>query len=381
MNNIMDYIDWRGDIGFDQDGINEVDNLILSMVSYLNFDMLRGGQTIEEANRAYIEKKKRGTNREARDFIQKIEKLTDELAKTNRYRSVMISDYMYKYDHDKESQFSAMTFHLGDVIYVAFRGTDESLIGYKEDFNMCFSAPVMAQKDSVVYLKNIMDKYSDAKVYVGGHSKGGNLAVYSVVGLDEYYRDRVVEIYNNDGPGFTEEILETLAYKATVKKVKKLLPNGSVVGILMDDNEKYSIVEAKGNNGLVQHDGFNWEVKGTRFVRTNKFTDQSIRINQTLKIWLKNLDRDERNRFIDEFYILIKKSTDANRLDDIAGKELQSALAIIKNISSMDDNSKEVMTSAIKKLVKSNSEARKKVGVRKKIKKKLKKITANRKIL
>ena len=96
---------------------------------------------------------------------------------------------------------------------------------------------------------------------------------------------------------------------------------------------------------------------------------------------MKNLDRDERNRFIDEFYILIKKSTDANRLDDIAGKELQSALAIIKNISSMDDNSKEVMTSAIKKLVKSNSEARKKVGVRKQIKKKLKKITANRKIL
>lgn len=108
----------------------------------------------------------------------------DKLAKTQRYRGVTISNYMYKYDHDNESQFCAMTFSFGDWIYVAYRGTDESLVGFKEDFNMCFSAPVMAQKDAVAYLRQVLNKYRDQEVYTGGHSKGGNLAVYSHVGID-----------------------------------------------------------------------------------------------------------------------------------------------------------------------------------------------------
>lgn len=103
MNNIMDYLDWRGDISFDQDGINEVDNLIFSMVSYLNFDMLRGANSLEEASKAYAESKKRGASKETRDFIKKIEKLLNRLGQVERYRSVRISDYIYKYDHDNES--------------------------------------------------------------------------------------------------------------------------------------------------------------------------------------------------------------------------------------------------------------------------------------
>ena len=369
MNNIMDYLDWRGDIGFDQDGLNEVDNLIFSMVAYLNFDMIRGAQTIEEASKAYKDSKKRGTSKESRDFIKKIERLLDKLAKTQRYRGVTISNYMYKYDHDNESQFCAMTFSFGDWIYVAYRGTDESLVGFKEDFNMCFSAPVMAQKDAVAYLRQVLNKYRDQEVYTGGHSKGGNLAVYSHVGIDGEYRKRIVKIFNNDGPGFTEEILKTPAYRET-KKVIKLLPHGSVVGILMDDEEEYSIVKAKGDNGIVQHDGFNWDIKGTKFVKKDKFTDQSIRINQTLKLWLASLDREERNKFIDEFYGLIVKSTDASILGDISGKEIQSALAIVKNINSMDEESKKILVSAIKKLLKSTSEARGKLSMKKKLQKK-----------
>jgi hypothetical protein len=370
MNNIMDYLDWRGDIGFDQDGLNEVDNLIFSMVAYLNFDMIKGAQTIEEASKAYKDSKKRGTSKESRDFIKKIERLLDKLAKTQRYRGVTISDYMYKYDHDNESQFCAMTFRFGDWIYVAYRGTDESLVGFKEDFNMCFSAPVMAQKDAVAYLRQVLNKYRDQEVYTGGHSKGGNLAVYSHVGIDGEYRKRIVKIFNNDGPGFTEEILKTPAYRETAKKVIKLLPHGSVVGILMDDEEEYSIVKAKGDNGIVQHDGFNWDIKGTKFVKKDKFTDQSIRINQTLKLWLASLDREERNKFIDEFYGLIVKSTDASILGDISGKEIQSALAIVKNINSMDEESKKILVSAIKKLLKSTSEARGKLSMKKKLQKK-----------
>jgi len=340
------------------------------MEAYLNFDMIRGAQTIEEASKAYKDSKKRGTSKESRDFIKKIERLLDKLAKTQRYRGVTISNYMYKYDHDNESQFCAMTFSFGDWIYVAYRGTDESLVGFKEDFNMCFSAPVMAQKDAVAYLRQVLNKYRDQEVYTGGHSKGGNLAVYSHVGIDGEYRKRIVKIFNNDGPGFTEEILKTPAYRETTKKVIKLLPHGSVVGILMDDEEEYSIVKAKGDNGIVQHDGFNWDIKGTKFVKKDKFTDQSIRINQTLKLWLASLDREERNKFIDEFYGLIVKSTDASILGDISGKEIQSALAIVKNINSMDEESKKILVSAIKKLLKSTSEARGKLSMKKKLQKK-----------
>ena len=374
MNNIMDYLDWRGDISFDQDGINEVDNLIFSMVSYLNFDMLRGANSLEEASKAYAESKKRGTGKETRDFIKKIEKLLNRLGQVERYRSVRISDYIYKYDHDNESQFCAMTFAFGNWVYVAYRGTDDSLVDFKEDFNMCFSAPVMAQKDAVTYLRHIMDKYKDQEVYTGGHSKGGNLAVYAHVGIEEAYRKRVVQIYNNDGPGFTEEILKTPEYKETAKKVVKLLPQGSVVGILMDDEGEYFIVNARGDNGIIQHDGLNWDVKGRKFVKKDKFTDQSTYINRTLKIWLASPDRDERGKFVDEFYDLIVKSTDANMLGDISGKEVQAALAMIKNLRSMDEENREILASAMKKLLKSNSKSIGKISVRKRFKEKAEEI-------
>lgn len=369
MNNIIDYLEWRGDIEFDYDGISEVDNLIFSMIAYLNFDMLRGTYRIEDAAKAYFAAKKRGTSRQTRGFIRKIENLLDKLSKVDRYKDILVSDYIYKYDHDNESQFSAMAFTYGSWTYVAYRGTDDSLIGFKEDFNMCFSAPVAAQKEAVTYLKKILDKYPRQDIYIGGHSKGGNLAVYSLVGLGHGYMDRVVQIYNNDGPGFTEKILKMPSYKEVAKKVKKLLPSNSLVGVLMNDEEGYSIVKARGDSGIVQHDGFNWYVKTREFVKVDSFSDESLHINKTLELWLASFNMEERNKFIDEFYSLIIKSTDASVLGDISGKEIHSIISMVKNIRSLDEDSKDILLSGIKKLIKSNSKAKNKVSLGNKIRK------------
>lgn len=364
MNTIMEYLDWRGDLSFDASPFNDVDNLILAELSYLNMPKVEGKSTIEKVAKRYLEINNVGDKDDKRtvsNLIRRIEKLFIRVAKTDRFSNVVVSDYINKFDEVKQSQFSAMLFTISErLAYVAFRGTDDTLIGFKEDFNMSFSTQVQGQIDSVKYLKYILEKYKDKKIIVGGHSKGGNFAVYAVASLEDEQRDRIIQVYNNDGPGFAEEFINSKGYEKTVNKVKKFLPKGSVVGILMNDNEKYYVVNAKGNTGFTQHDGLNWEVLGTEFVTVKNLNDQSVFFDETLKKWLDSLDEKEKTEFVDSVYYLVKGSTSATRYTDITNNRMKSSIKILKGIADMDDEKKEVIQGIIYKLIKSGTEVRRK---------------------
>lgn len=372
LNNIIDYIDWRGDLTFKQSGFNEVDNMIFSQISYLNLGVIKGEMSIEELGQRY-EKEIKNRNITQSSYIAslitRIEKMFMKAYKSNRFKDVLVSDFVNKFDEINESQFSAMTFIIDeDTIYVAFRGTDDTIVGFKENLNMSFSAPVPGQIDSVSYLRGILNKYDKKNIIVGGHSKGGNFAVFAVSGLTQEERDRISIVYNNDGPGFTEKILNSYGYKDTVKKVKKYLPKDSFVGILMDDEEEYIVVNASGASGILQHDGLNWEVRGSEFVKRKSITEKSQFVDKTVKYWLEGLNKEQREAFVDELYRIVKKSTNANCLNDISENRLSATYNFIRKMTNMDNEKKDMMQDTVMRLIHSGSEVKKEKKERKKVK-------------
>ena len=363
MDTIVDYIDWRGDITFEQSGFNEVDNLIFSQIAYLNLGVVKGMVPISELGERYIKMMA------ARDgnpdvyvspLTTRVEKMFLKAAKSRRFKDVKVTDFVNKFDEVKESQFSAMTFIIDEkTVYVSYRGTDDTIVGFKENLNMAFSAPVPGQLDAVEYLKSILSKFDHEEILVGGHSKGGNFAVYAVSGLNDIQRERIKTVYNNDGPGFTENILNSHGYRETVGKVKKYIPKDSFVGILMDDEEEYIVINAHGSSGILQHDGLNWDVRGTGFVKMPGVTPKSQFVDKTIKHWLEGLDRKEREEFVEELYDIVKRSMQANKLNDISENRLKMTYRFFKKVGSMEDDKREMMQNTVMKLIQSGSEIKK----------------------
>lgn len=358
MENLFDYLEWRGDLGFEIDPVNEVDSMIFSQLSYLDFSQVDGGMCLQKSCEAYFKSDLRKSIKVSA-FIEKIESLFKKMALTTRFKDVVISDYADRYNIKNQSQFSATTFLLGeDDIFLAFRGTDDSLIGFKEDFNMSFSREVPGQKEAVKYLNTTMEKYPQ-KVYVGGHSKGGNFAVYSVLGLDKEKRSRIVRVYNFDGPGFCSELTKTKEYIETSKLVKKFMPKDSIVGILMYHNEDAIVVDAKGSTGFIQHDGFNWRIRGKKFIVSDEFSNNSIFLDRAAKKWITSYTDEEKARFVDEMYEIIKSATKVERIGQINENALFLVVKLLRSISELDQEKKSMMQSIILSFIEDSSEHRK----------------------
>lgn len=360
MNNIIDYIEWRGDLTFQQSAFNEVDNLIFAQISYLNLGVIKGQVKIEELGKIYRKKiasRENKSENDVSDFTERVEVMFLKASESRRFKDVLVTSFVNKFDEVRESQFSAMTFIINDdLMYVAYRGTDDTLVGFKENLNMSFSAPVPGQMDAVRYLKSILERFGQSEVIVGGHSKGGNFAVFAVSQLTDRERERISTIYNNDGPGFTENILNSEGYKKTVGKVKKYTPEDSFVGILMDDEEECTVVSASASSGILQHDGLNWDVKGTEFIRKESVSKKSAFVDKTIKHWLEGLNREEREEFVNELYAILKKSMNANCLNDIFRNRFKSTYYFIKKMGSLEEDKREMLQNTVLKLIQSGSE-------------------------
>ena len=231
MSNIVDYIKWRGDLSFEADPINEIDNLILSRISYLPFKEIKFNNKEKFkilANR-FLELKKE-------DFHQIDDiSLIEELAKSNRYKDLIFSDYYEKIDEEEEKQFAAITVWLpNNELFVSYRGTDATIVGWKEDFNMSFMINVPSQLEGVKYLEAISKKYFRKKLRIGGHSKGGNVAVYSSIFCNKKTKSRIIDVTNADGPGFDKSIIQTKEYKEILDRIHTFIPQTSIIGRLLE---------------------------------------------------------------------------------------------------------------------------------------------------
>jgi len=311
MANIMDYLDWRGDLTFDEGTVNEVDNLVFSYLAYVDFDDIVKGLdsdekiTLEEANKAYWEKHTEEEIKERKVLTKDSVYLLKKMAGTERFKNLTLSKYVNIVDDEISKQFSAITIGIGeDITFIAFRGTDSTMTGWREDFNMSFQT-VPAQKEAVNYInavgKKAVEAAENAKIYVGGHSKGGNLAVFSAMNAAPEVKSKLVKIYNNDGPGMIGFALSNDSYKEIKDRVETYVPKSSIVGLLLEHADDYKIVDST-EKGLLQHNPTSWVIKGGHFELVDSPTIEGLIADTATRAWVESMDFMQREEFTNALF-------------------------------------------------------------------------------
>lgn len=348
MGSVFDYIDWRGDIPFSQVPTGEVDSLIFSQICYIDFKRIVPASPTAKpvgflsAAKRYMQAHK--NNPTSLGFIIPPETVSvmTRAARSLRFGTTQLVGYVNKISDNEQKQFSAVTFLIGtDTCVIAFRGTDDTIIGWKECFNMSFMSPIPAQAEATVYLEAVADAFPTRKIYAVGHSKGGNLAVWASVKCRREVAERIVAVYNHDGPGFNREFLESEGYTVMRERIHTLVPQSSVVGMLLEHEENYEVVQST-YTGLLQHNAFSWEVWGGRFIHIDSVTAESRRIDATLKKWLAELSNDRRKQIIDSLYEILS-STNAKTLTELNADKL----ALIKAWNTLDAESRKFIRRCI----------------------------------
>ncbi len=345
MANIIDYVKWRGDLSLSESEFNEIDSLILNRFSYFPLDSLIKGNevvTIKELSKRFEKEDKNSLKILWKDDSD----LFPEIGKSKRFGEMIAVENVTKTEKKLEEQFSAVTLILPDnTIYVSFRGTDNTLIGWKEDFNMSFKSHIKSQIDAKNYLEDIATKYPNKKIRIGGHSKGGNLAVYAAVFANSEVKNRIISVYNNDGPGFHEDITNTEDYKKAIQKVITYIPQDSIFGMLLNHEEKFIIVQST-QKGVMEHDVYSWQVIGKKFVVLKEVTNGSKFIDKTIKNWLNNLDLHTREQVIDIVFEIIN-STEATTLKDLKASLMKNAKTILSAYSRIEIEDKKMIMTTI----------------------------------
>ena len=287
--------------------------------------------------------------------------LVDELATSKRFKNIKLLNYVDEYDPDVQKQFAAMTYRLSlDTYLVVFRGTDDTLIGWKEDFHMTYMDHVPAQKRAASYLQHVMKEFPKGRFLVAGHSKGGNLATYACSYLPDSLFERVDAIYSYDAPGLNKAIIETEGYQRTSPNIHRFVPQGSIVGMMLEVPEPTTIVKSRALGGFAQHDAFTWEIKDYSFVTVSETSPDSQQTDLTLKQWVRETSAEERKKFFDTFFGIFLDAgiTSINDLTDL--KQLAKAKEILQNAQDLDPTEREMLERLAKQLIDTRFQAWKK---------------------
>ena len=336
MDTTFEYLDWRGDVPLDVSPFNEVDNYIISKVGCCDFDgiVAEGAEPtpIGAALEAYFASHG-GTKKDFGALASaNLAPILRRLPETVRFRDVQLRRFVRCALPEETEQFSALTLTLPDgTHYVSFRGTDDTLYAWKEDCMMALSGAIPAQRDAADYLTRTA-ALLPGTLRVGGHSKGGNLAVYAAAEADPAVQARISVVYNNDGPGFHAEYLSTPGYLAIRDRVLTLLPQYSIVGtLLIQDRETCAVVRSS-RFGVAAHDGFNWGTSAGGFLRASALSRSSRAFDMTMEQVLSEMDMAQRRDFIETLFRLLTASG-AVTLSDINERRVRRALSIARSMA------------------------------------------------
>lgn len=348
MANILDYMDWRGDLTFAERPFNEVDNLILSVLSYLDFEGIVSGSSktvgIRTVNRLYKEKEAAGGRKPedmtafSESFDSHIPELLDKAASTRRFSKTRLSHYVSRTDADRDKQMAAVTFLLEDgTKYVSFRGTDDTLIGWKEDFDLSYMDATAGQKDAMKYL-NLTLRNNKVPIRVGGHSKGGNFAVYAAAFCNERIREQIIAVYSNDGPGFKKSIAGSQEIRDIRSKIIKFSPEYSAIGVILTNTVRAHLVQSD-MKGVNQHNAFSWQVLGEHFVEADERDPGSILFDRTMNTWIDGESDENRQLFIDTLFGMFMDSG-VQTLSEVTNNKMQSTRIAWNALRSMPKESR-----------------------------------------
>ena len=350
MANMLDYLQWRGDLSIERAPLCDVDYLIFSGMSYVPFDGVVGADFSAPVSLGEACKKvhalcaKDGGGRAY--HLPDDEKLVSLLSNSERFSSLSLCAYKNVFDEARQEQFCALSVLLpnGDTL-IAFRGTDGTLVGWKEDFNMALSSVAPAQKDALSYVEYAASE-RNGRLHLCGHSKGGNLAVYASAFCGAALQARVAAVRSFDGPGFSDALIAQADFKRIIGRTRTLLPQSSVIGMLLEHAEDFSIVESK-SMGIFQHNIYLWQIMRADFLPMSERTNSSYFMDAALKNWVAAMEPSLREKMINGIYSLFSP-VEGTRLKDLrSGK---NAAAILKSLNGMDDETRQVLSDAFRML-------------------------------
>ena len=354
MGNIFDYLTWRGDLTFTQDPPNAVDALIFSTLTYVGYGETaqRPPETAASLRRC-AEEFFALENPESRVRSKKDMELLRCAAATARFGHCGLCLYRSVLLPEQETQFAAMTFLLDDgSMFLAYRGTDNSLVGWKEDFNMTFQQTIPAQRLAQEYIREAALAHT-APMRVAGHSKGGNLAVFAAARCSPMVRKRILTVYNNDGPGFTKYMIGDPGYNAIVPRIQTYIPQSSVIGMLLEHEEPFIVIRSK-SVGIMQHDPYSWEVEGPHFLPVQEVTESSQFLDATIKTWFAGMTNRERNQLVEVLYGLLTTGEVENAADIFQPKNIRT---YVKALSS-DADMRHILSTEFQGLLEAAKKAR-----------------------
>ena len=353
MADMFEYLSWRGDLLFTDIPLNSVDALIFSTLVYGDYSGIvpEDGQhpvPLQVAAEAFLSL----PDPERRVRVKSDLRLLRAAADSPRFRDVQLSFYRSILIPKEETQFAAMAFHLPDgTVFLAFRGTDYSLTGWKEDFNMAFSDSVPAQRAAAAYAEEFAARHP-VLLRFGGHSKGGNLAVYAASKAPEQIRRRILTVYNLDGPGFTEGFLSHDGYLSMVPKIRTIIPESSIIGILLEHRGDFTVIASR-QVGALQHEPYSWEIMAGDFIRVKQMSGHSQFVDRTIKNWIRDMSKEERSAYVEALFGLLSAGG-ANTVQDLLHpKNIRSFFSTLK----ADESTRKLLTAEFTELMKAAASA------------------------
>ena len=361
MNDVLDYIYWRGDLSFEQDPLNEIDAMIFSEFAYIDFSTLapkkldRGLLTIQKAASLWEE-----ANRE--DFMptgylhhSKAYEALTLAGNSKRFGDILIAKQLDEISVDEESQFGVTTFYRNNApFFIAFEGTDLRSLAWKEDLQMTYLPTIPSQKKAVAFLNRHFETYPQ-EIAIGGHSKGSNLAIFGAIYVKEKYQSFIKAVYGFDGPGFPKEHLENRSYHQIKERIHSYIPQDSIIGLMLHKLEEETVVYSRATE-LNQHDVYSWEIKGNRFI-PSEITDNARSIQQILNDFLDELSLKDREDFSETLFTVLGDGED----DFIVGNRnynLQKLPEIIKEFRGLAPVQKQILFKVIRLFYRKRLEAR-----------------------
>lgn len=339
MENIIGYVKKWGKYTFSEKPFNEVDSLVLCQLVYLNYE--KYVPALNEKG-APVSMQSVCQDSEWEQILEDYwykehnRELFELAAGSARFGQVKMNGYVNVIDEDRQAQFSAMTYLLEDgKAYIAYRGTDATIVGWKEDLNLAFSKPLRSQYLAVEYMEQVAREWAGSCkcLYTGGHSKGGNLAVYGAMNCNDETRGKLIHIFNHDGPGFRPEIKAQGNFQAIAERTDKFIPRSSLVGMILEEESDYEVIESWGI-GLFQHNTYSWKVEDGAFVRAKNRTNAKVVRDAALNEWILSLTEEQTHAFVDTLYEVVSASEVSNVFEFEANwkKCLQNVLLAAKEV-------------------------------------------------
>ena len=345
MEDITKYIDIYGNYTFGEKQFNEIDNILFSLIVYLNFEgLFKNKITIEEISKLYFQKFNENKINSFSSFHKKIVKLLKMMSTKTRFKNVEIYDYI---KIKENTQFGAMSFRFNkNELYISYEGTDSSLIGWKENFETSYKFPIKSQEESIKYINAVIKK-KDKIIYIGGHSKGGNLAMCAGMYAKTEIKKKIKKIYNNDGPGFNIEQFNSKDWNNIQNKLITIAPEDSIVAYLLNHQNNIKIIKSTAKS-IKQHDPTTWKCFG-EFFETGTRTETSKELENKIAKWVNNYDYAKREKFVSTIFNLIETSYSKVKTTSKTS-QLSTFISIIKETTKLNKKEKEFIIDVIKTL-------------------------------